>query len=588
MKRVFISLALTACWLNGIAQQMNTLWGEQTAKPVESVWESLPLKQFRDGNYAMFVHWGLYSSLGGVWKGKTYYGIGEWLMSKSLADIPADEYKKCARNFNPSAFDAKELVRLAKEAGMKYIVITSKHHDGFAMYHTRYDDFNIVDTTPFARDPMKELAEECRKQNLGFGFYYSQTQDWTAPGGFKGPQKDANGKVKTFDDYFREKCIPQVKEICTRYGDISLVWFDTPANISKENVSQLIDTVRAYQPHALISGRVGFNMGDYRTLGDMEIPAKNRKGLWEAIDVTNDSWGYVWYDQNWKTPKEVLTRLLSTVARGGTYMLNVGPKPDGSLPEQAVFSLKKAGEWIHKYPQTVYGAEASPFGIKMPWGDVVRKDGRLYLLIYDWPADNKLHFYGLNRGVQKAYLLKGDEKQRIKHDTANGWTTLQLPSSPVEAYVNVVELHVDKETAVSQALFLSPNGTTTLGVSLGDNVGNRKAAKSWMEKFGEWKYVTQINKWGDAAKAVWEVQVMRPGYYQVALNYSGKGRLVWKVQADNKEVVQNQLSASTEYVCKSLGWMHFNQQGKYRIEVSLVDGDREITSLEGIRFTAIE
>lgn len=588
MKKYLLFGAFMGCWIMAYAQQMDSLWGEQTAKSVDSNQEAAPLKQFRDGNYAMFVHWGLYSALAGEWKGKTYYGIGEWLMSKSLANIPVDEYKMCAEKFNPLAFNAKKLVKLAKEAGMKYIVITSKHHDGFAMYHTQYDDFNIVDATPFARDPMKEISEECRKQGLGFGFYYSQTQDWTAPGGYRGPEVDGNGSMKTFDDYFQEKCIPQVKEICTRYGDINIVWFDTPANIKKEHVKQLIETVRKYQPKALVSGRVGYDMGDYRTLGDMEIPVKNEMGLWEAVDVTNDSWGYVWYDQNWKSPKELLTRLLSTIARGGTYMLNVGPKPDGSLPEQAVFSLKKAGEWIHKYPQVVYDAKPSPFGKEMPWGDVVEKGDKMYLLIYEWPTDGNLYFYGLDNDIQRANLLKGEKKRDVKFTSQKGWTTLKLPLCPVETYVNVVELCLNKTPQIKQALFLSPNGVSTFGVALADNIGNQKSVKRWMEKFGEWKHITQVNKWADMAKSVWNIQVMRSGYYQIDLSYSGEGHVVWKVQSDDGRVVQNQQPALSGYVYKPMGWMYFKEPGEYRVEVSLVNGDRTITSLEGIRFTAVE
>lgn len=586
IRRYVLLLLCFGYWGILYSQQMNVLWGEQGVKSDRTKHDGVPLKLFQDGNYAMFVHWGLYSSLAGEWKGKTYYGIGEWLMSRSLANIPVDEYKQCAGNFNPKAFDAHKLVKLAKDAGMKYIVITSKHHDGFAMYHTKFDDFNIVDATPFARDPMKELSEECRKQGLGFGFYYSQTQDWTAPGGHLGPKTDVQGNPKTFDDYFREKCLPQVKEICTEYGDINIVWFDTPSNISKQHVRQLIDTVRKYQPEALISGRVGHNMGDYRTMGDMDIPDRNEKGLWEAVDVTNDSWGYVWYDKNWKSPKEVLVRLLSTISRGGTYMLNVGPKPDGSIPEPVAFSLEQAGKWVHKYSQVVYDVEPSPWGRAMPWGDCVEKENKLYLLIYDWPSDGNLKFYGLKNSVQSANLLEGAHKNPLEVTARNGWITLKLPLRPADTYVNVVELVLDRKSQVDSTLFLSPNGITTLGISLADNVGNQSKVKQWMEKFGEWKSVPQVSQWTEQAKSVWDIQVMEPGYYQTELNYSGKGRIVWKIQSGD-QIVQNQQSSSASYAYKPMGWIYFEKPGKYRIEVSMVDGDRTCASLAGIRFIPI-
>ncbi|MDR3246165.1 MAG: alpha-L-fucosidase, partial [Prevotellaceae bacterium] len=185
------------------AQQMNEMWSEQSSKSIEE-----KRGRFFDwGNYAMFIHWGLYAQISNQWEGKTYYGIGEWIMNSNMANIPLDEYRAVAKKFNPVGFNAKEIAQLAKDAGMKYIIITSKHHDGFAMYHSQCNKFNIVDATPFKRDPMKELSEACREAGLGFGFYYSHNQDWTYPGGSGGPKVDREGNPKTIDDYFTEKCL---------------------------------------------------------------------------------------------------------------------------------------------------------------------------------------------------------------------------------------------------------------------------------------------------------------------------------------------------------------------------------------------
>ena len=197
-------------------------------------------KLFEWGNYAMFIHWGLYSNLGNVWDGKTYYGIGEWIMSKQMANINGDEYKAVAKEFNPTGFDAMKIAQLAKDAGMKYIIITSKHHDGFAMYGSKCNSFNIVDATPFGRDPMKELSEACHKLGLGFGFYYSHNQDWTTPGASGAPRVDRDGNKKTFKDYFYSKCLPQVEEITRNYGDMELIWFDTPGEIPQEYSQMLV------------------------------------------------------------------------------------------------------------------------------------------------------------------------------------------------------------------------------------------------------------------------------------------------------------------------------------------------------------
>jgi len=240
--------------------QMNEMWGKQVVNLNANNAERGQL--FRDGNYAMFIHWGLYSNIANEWKGKTFYGIGEWIMNKSMANIPVEDYKLTAKSFNPVNFNAKAIARLAKDAGMKYIIITSKHHDGFAMYGSKVNKFNIVDATPFGRDPMKELAQACKEEGIGFGFYYSHNQDWTEPGGNGGPTTDETGKKMTFDDYFKNKCLPQVEEITTGYGPIELVWFDTPGNMPKEYAQQLVDIVHKNQPHAYVSGRVGHGLGD--------------------------------------------------------------------------------------------------------------------------------------------------------------------------------------------------------------------------------------------------------------------------------------------------------------------------------------
>ena len=243
MKKILATVLLSLMMGGSLfSQEMDELWGESTVKLRAENAERGQL--FDEGNYAMFVHWGLYSQLANKVDGKTYYGIGEWIMSKGMAAIPIVKYKQLATTFHPTKFDAREIAQLAKDAGMKYVVITSKHHDGFAMYHSEANRFNIVDATPWNKDPMKELAAACRELGLGFGFYYSHNQDWTFPGGGSGPTVDNQGQYATFDDYFAKKCLPRVEEITTQYGPIELVWFDTPGNMPKKYVQQLVDVVR--------------------------------------------------------------------------------------------------------------------------------------------------------------------------------------------------------------------------------------------------------------------------------------------------------------------------------------------------------
>jgi alpha-L-fucosidase len=584
-RRDFLKILAFSTASVAFAESMDEMWGAGTVKLRAENAERGQL--FDEGNYAMFIHWGLYAQLANRVDGKTYYGIGEWIMSPRMAGIDVDEYKRLAKEFNPVRFDAKSIVQLAKDAGMKYIVITSKHHDGFAMYHSKACDFNIVDATGWKKDPMKELSAACREAGLGFGFYYSHNQDWTFPGGGRGPKTDAAGKPATFDDYFQKKCLPQVEEITSQYGPIEIVWFDTPGNMPKKYVQQLVDIVRKNQPNALISGRAGHELGDYQTLGDMEVPHKNIDGLWESVDTTNDSWAYAWYDENWKTPSQILHRLIACVGRGGTYMLNIGPRGDGSVPERAARSLRQAGDWIRRYPQVVYATGPSPWQHALPWGDVTAKGNKLFLSVFDWPASGKLYLPGLKTKVASARLLKGDESEPVQHSRINGWTVLQLPGRAPEKLVSVIELELKSSPEVDPVWGIDPNIGTEILAEFAEVDGAELSKKRWMEKFGEWKSVIHSHSWQPGGKAVWEVEVLEPGDYNIELTYAGQGRLVWGVDVVGGQHIQNQQNSSHNYQKFPIGWINFPKAGKYNVSVSCLEGSLSEASLKAIRLVPV-
>jgi alpha-L-fucosidase len=588
MKRQNQFLAMLA-WLSlsvtAFSQEMNKMWGESVVKLRAADAERGEL--FTDGNYAMFIHWGLYSHLANQVDEKTYYGIGEWIMNKRMADIPIPKYKEIAKEFNPVKFDPMSIAQLAKDAGMKYIVITSKHHDGFAMYHSKSNDFNILDATPFKRDPMKELADACHKIGIGFGFYYSHNQDWTFPGGNNGPAKDENGKDVSFDDYFVKKCLPQVKEITSEYGPIEIVWFDTPGNMPKKYVEELVEVVRKNQPNAMICGRAGHGLGDYQSLGDMQVPMKNEEGLWETVDTTNDSWAYAWYDENWKTPAIILDRFVATVARGGTYMLNVGLRGDGSIPERAAESLRGAGNWIRRYPQVVYATEASPWQHPLPWGDVTMKGNSLFLAVFKWPTTGELYLPGLKTGIKSAKILKGSGSERVKFDSINGWTRLNVPFETPDRPVTVIEIELQGKAEVDPTFGLDPENTTVIQALFANVKGATQEQKQWMEKFGEWKHVEQITDWKEGSTATWEVDVLIPGNYQVDLTYSGEGRLVWAVAVQGGQCIRNQQNSSHNYQTFENGWLNFPSVGRYQVDVSCIEGNTKTASLAAINFKRI-
>lgn len=565
-------------------QQMDKMWGEQQVKTASLKNEHGHM--FEWGNYAMFIHWGLFSHLGNVWNGKTYYGIGEWMMDVNMANADKNEYKAVARSFNPTNFDALKIAQLAKDAGMKYIIITSKHHDGFAMYHSLCDKFNIVDATPFRRDPMKELAEACKQLGLGFGFYYSHNQDWTTPGASGASKVDAEGNVKTFDDYFNTKCLPQVEEITKNYGDIELIWFDTPGDIPQKYVQKLVDVVHKNQPGALVSGRVGYNLGDYQTLGDMEVPLENIEGLWESVDVTNDVWGYAWYDQNWKSPKQILKNLISTIARGGTYMLNIGPDGLGDIPEFMSKALQASGKWIARYPQVVYGTEPSPWKHALPWGDVVKQGNKLYLNVYEWPTSGKLYLPGLKTEIISAGILNGKKQQRIKYEKEGSWTVFDIPYRKPDPMITVIELVMKDDVVVDTTQALDPEiGLKELSVKFATPTDCHVYKSSWMEKFGEWKHVYCVSDLNQGGRIAWAIDVKEAGIYHIDLKVRGNKRIIWKIETDEGNMVQNEQSASSIFCERPMGWIRFDKPGKHLITVSMPEGGQ--ADLASISFVPV-
>ncbi|TWU19788.1 Alpha-L-fucosidase [Allorhodopirellula heiligendammensis] len=590
---ILLAVGLTLSMVPGSAQDsastsdpaMDKLWGDSVVKLRAENAERGQL--FDEGNYAMFIHWGLYSQLGNQVNGKTYYGIGEWIMNPRMAGIPVADYKKLAGSFNPVNFDAQEIASIAKDAGMKYIVITAKHHDGFAMYDSQANDFNIVDATPWGKDPMKELAAACREAGLGFGFYYSHNQDWTFPGGGGGPTVDEDGNPATFDDYFNKKCLPQVKEITTEYGPIEIVWFDTPGKMPKHYVEQLVDVVHKNQPRAMVSGRAGHGLGDYQTLGDMEVPRENIEGLWESVDTTNDSWAYAWYDEYWKSPREILSRLLACVGRGGTYMLNIGPRGDGAVPERAAATLRQSGEWIRRYPQVVYGTQASPWEHALPWGDVTRKGNTLFLCVFDWPTSGKLYLPNLKTEILSSELLVGSQSEPIAWNRSGDSVVLELPPRAPEKLVSVIELQLASEPEVDPVWTLDPNVETEILAEFADVTNIEKSGKRWMEKFGEWKGIIHAHGFETGGKATWEIDVIEPGDYNVDLTYAGEGRLVWEVEIEGGQKIRNQQNSSHNYQSFPIGWLQFPHPGRYRVSVSCIDGELESASLKAIRFSPI-
>jgi len=418
------------------------------------------LAWFHEAKYGLFIHWGVYAIPAGEWKGARIPGIGEWIMFR--ARIPVPEYEQLATQWNPVKFDAEAWLQLAKDAGMKYIVITSKHHDGFALYDSKVSRWDAVDATPSKRDILKELAAACAKHGMPLGFYYSQAQDWHDPNGAGNTWAFGPDDKKDFDKYLREKAEPQVRELLTEYGPVALVWFDTPRMMTPERAQRFTDIVRSLQPKTLIDGRLGA-AGDYLTTGDNVIPADVQSTAWEVPATLNHTWGYRKDDHDWKSPGDVTFKLVDIVSKGGNYLLNVGPMADGVIPQPSQDVLRTVGRWLKLNGEAVYGVGATPWGDEL--GEPSSKGARdlrgnaLFLSRNEWRVTTrpgKLYFTffheprvpfelpPMKNKVKRAYRLADAHPIEVTVEDGRPRLVIERPIHDPMATVVVVEIEGDK------------------------------------------------------------------------------------------------------------------------------------------------
>jgi alpha-L-fucosidase len=374
------------------------------------------LAWWREARFGMFIHWGLYAIPAGEWNGVKYGGGVEWIMN--MAKIPVNDYEPLAKQWNPTKFDAREWVRVAKNAGMKYIVITSKHHEGFGLWPSKQGDWNVK-RTPFKdRDVLKELAAACKEAGIRLCFYHS-IMDWHHPDYLPKRPWDREGESKANFDRYVAYMKAQLKELLTNYGDIGILWFDGEweGTWTSERGQDLYNFVRSIQSKIIVNNRVskgrngmqgmteGQDAGDYGT-PEQEIPANGLPGIdWESCMTMNDTWGYSAHDHNWKSAQTLVRNLIDCASKGGNYLLNVGPKADGLMPEESVDRLRQVGEWMKQYGGAIYGTSAGPFPKPLPWGRVTRKGNHLYLHVFD--AGSHVLLPGLQADVVSVKEMSG-------------------------------------------------------------------------------------------------------------------------------------------------------------------------------------
>jgi alpha-L-fucosidase len=536
---------------------------------------------FRDGKFGMFIHWGPYSVLGGEWNGKRIDqgDIAEWIMERF--HIPLKEYRKVAATFNPVQFNAREWVAVAKNAGMKYIIITSKHHDGFAMFDSKVSDYNIVDYTPFKRDPLKELSEACAESGIKFCVYYSHREDWESPYAY-GNTWDFDSSQSSLDTmnypalfrkYLDEKAIPQLKELLTNYGPIGIVWFDR-GMYTQEQGMEFANLVHTLQPGCLVNGRVGHYdkelLGDYQSLTDNGMPVGGIEEAWETPQTLNDTWGYSKYDKNWKSSADIIRRMVTIVSKGGNYLLNVGPTGEGVIPAPSINILKDVGEWMHKNSESIYGTSPSPFPTDFPWGFCTRRGDLLYLHVFEWPCDRVLRLKGLKNSIVNAFMLTDNEKKIQVNRDKDGQLMISLPESRPDPVNSVVVLQIAGPPDIDP-LVIHQTGNEQVVLDYLTASTSGKAEKRFNRKGeSEQFHISKMEGPEDIIK--WHVNISTPGIYEVYITYAaipGWENCSYKVSARKEHVtgIVRSTKGWYEYKTEKLGQMRLSEKGETLIRL---------------------
>lgn len=411
---------------------------------------------WKEARFGMFIHWGLYAVPAGTYRGVTSErNNGEWIMD--TMNIPIAEYEKLANHFDPKQYDPEEWVRIAKDAGMKYIVITAKHHDGFSLWDSKVTEWDVVDAAPYRKDLLKPLAEACREAGIKLCFYYS-IMDWAHPDaqGMWEPYYNS-GRTNTranpnFPDYVENFMKPQLRELMTEYGDVAVVWFDGEwiSAYTSDMGKDIYRFLRELQPDTIVNNRVdkgrqghqGMNTegnfaGDFGT-PEQQIPDTGIPGVdWESCMTMNDTWGFRSDDKNWKTDTDLIRKLIDVVSKGGNFLLNVGPNARGRIPPQSVKDLKTMGKWMDVNGEAIYGAGASP--VPSPaWGRYTTKGNTVYAHVFDWPKDGTLKIEGISK-IKSAQLLTSCGKQPVEFTT----NELHLQEKAPNEFASVIALELE-------------------------------------------------------------------------------------------------------------------------------------------------
>ncbi|WP_437920985.1 alpha-L-fucosidase [Sphingobacterium sp. LRF_L2] len=540
---------------------------------------------FEEARFGMFIHWGLYSAAEGIWKGeKLRYmnNYAEWIRYRNR--ISKDEYGELAKRFVWDSIDPEQWVLLAKQAGMKYIIITSKHHDGVALWDTHVGDYSLPKLSGSNRDVIKEIAEACRKHGMKLGFYYSHWIDWEHPYAWDHNQ-ELTGHVtdEQFNQYWQEKALPQLRELLTNYGDIALMWFDMwipyqNTIFKREQLEQAVALIRELQPNCLINSRLGLPTDakyvDFETLGDNQFGSNYLTHPWETPGTIAHSWGYNGQEKEWKSTSQLFESLISNVALNGGVTLNIGPRADGSIPFETSERLHQIGDWLNKYGEAIYNNTGLTQRIQRhDWGTITRKKDQntVYLHIFNWPLDSILRVSGIKSKPKSVELLASNQHIPLRYQQNGPLTHIQLPSKQSDPFVSVVKLDYDtillEEEIVTESTFA--------GFAL--NTENKISPNDIHIFTYDGKRPNHIQTKGE--KVSWEVYFPEAGIYSVDLSahnptddivpitiqINGE-HLNGSLTPNGKIVVEpNENNYTDEFVDQLIGEIQIHHAGKHKV-----------------------
>ena len=564
-------------------------------------------KWFVDSRFGMFIHWGLYSGAEGYWKGEKIRNdndYAEWIFYRN--QINKDEYLTLLDRFDWDEINVEDWVLLAKKAGMKYITLTAKHHDGFALWDSKVSDYDLGNYTNPKRDIVGELAAACKKHGLRMGLYYSHWVDWEHKYGWNHEREIIGISPVDYDVYWQEKVIPQIRELLTNYGEISMLWFDmwihhSQTVVSKEQLLQLKSLIRELQPNCLVNSRLGLSVEedsdvDFKTLGDNELGNKKENFPWQSPGTVAHSWGYHATEATWRSTTTLLKSLIGNVSLNGNFMLNIGPRANGDVPHEIEQRLLEMGRWLEVNGESVYGAEAADLDKDLhDWGKITMKKDRdktlLFLHVFNWPLKKQLSLTGIKTKPDRIYLLADKKKQLLTFRHNGPLANIELPVKQPDPYVSVVVVEYDKKPEIEDGL-VAP--TTDGGYSLGYN-NNFNKKELTIERKSRGGTIPSHVIVKTPQKMKWRFYVDEPCVKTVDISYSiqGKGgtiqcvtpgfQLTHDFEPTGKTVGEpNSNWVIDRFLSRRIGSLSFSKAGIYELEFEITPSKKDIVKFQWI------